>query len=102
MALRQRQRISASIWKATGSRKPEIVRALFACAGITPPTREMWLQLREDVMRYGLYNQNLQAVPPTAPFPISITPRRAFTRSCVEIEIRKEGKTGASTTPHRL
>ena len=25
----------------------------------------MWAQLRDDVMRYGIYNQNLQAVPPT-------------------------------------
>ncbi|SUG54266.1 ribonucleoside-diphosphate reductase 2 subunit alpha [Salmonella enterica subsp. diarizonae] len=41
------------------------VRALFARSGITLPTREMWIKLRDDVMRYGIYNQNLQAVPPT-------------------------------------
>lgn len=41
------------------------VGELFARSGITLPTREMWAQLRDDVMRYGIYNQNLQAVPPT-------------------------------------
>lgn len=35
------------------------VKALFAHAGITLPTREMWQQLRDDIMCYGLYNQNL-------------------------------------------
>ncbi len=49
-------------------------------------------QLRDDVMRHGIYNQNLQkAVPPTGSISISITPRRAFTRLCRKFEIRKEG-----------
>ncbi|MDR8241303.1 ribonucleotide-diphosphate reductase subunit alpha, partial [Acinetobacter baumannii] len=45
--------------------KTERVRALFARAGISLPDRESWRQLRDDVMRYGIYNRYLQAVPPT-------------------------------------
>ena len=78
--------------------KTEKVRALFARAGITLPTREMWQQLREEVMRYGIYNQNLQAVPPTGSISISITPRRASTPSCRRLKSVRKAKPGASTT----
>ncbi|AJB72017.1 class 1b ribonucleoside-diphosphate reductase subunit alpha [Enterobacter hormaechei] len=74
--------------------KTEIVRALFARAGITLPTREMWLQLREDVMRYGLYNQNLQAVPPTGSISYINHATSSIHPIVSKIEIRKEGKTG--------
>lgn len=86
--------ISASIWKATGSRKPKKVRALFARAGITLPTREMWQQLREEVMRYGIYNQNLQAVPPTGSISYINHATSSIHPIVSKIEIRKEGKTG--------
>lgn len=74
--------------------KTEKVRALFAQAGITLPTREMWQQLREDVMQYGIYNQNLQAVPPTGSISYINHATSSIHPIVSKIEIRKEGKTG--------
>ncbi|MCK7347998.1 class 1b ribonucleoside-diphosphate reductase subunit alpha [Enterobacter kobei] len=70
------------------------VRDLFARAGITLPTREMWLQLRDDVMRHGIYNQNLQAVPPTGSISYINHATSSIHPIVSKIEIRKEGKTG--------
>ncbi|MES3572515.1 class 1b ribonucleoside-diphosphate reductase subunit alpha [Enterobacter hormaechei] len=74
--------------------KTEKVRALFDRAGITLPTREMWQQLREDVMHYGIYNQNLQAVPPTGSISYINHATSSIHPIVSKIEIRKEGKTG--------
>lgn len=74
--------------------KTEKVRALFAQAGITLPTREMWQQLREDVMQHGIYNQNLQAVPPTGSISYINHATSSIHPIVSKIEIRKEGKTG--------
>ena len=70
------------------------VAQLFAQAGITIPTREMWRQLRDDVMRYGLYNQNLQAIPPTGSISYINHATSSIHPIVSRIEIRKEGKTG--------
>lgn len=70
------------------------VRELFARAGIVLPTREMWRQLRDDVMRYGIYNQNLQAVPPTGSISYINHATSSIHPIVSKIEIRKEGKTG--------
>ena len=72
----------------------EKVRELFARARITLPTREMWQQLRDDVMRYGIYNQNLQAVPPTGSISYINHATSSIHPIVSKIEIRKEGKTG--------
>ncbi|MDU0847341.1 MAG: class 1b ribonucleoside-diphosphate reductase subunit alpha [Enterobacter asburiae] len=74
--------------------KTEKVRELFARAGITLPTREMWQQLRDDVIRYGIYNQNLQAVPPTGSISYINHATSSIHPIVSKIEIRKEGKTG--------
>jgi len=74
--------------------KTEKVRALFARAGITLPTRAMWQQLRADVMRHGIYNQNLQAVPPTGSISYINHATSSIHPIVSRIEIRKEGKTG--------
>lgn len=74
--------------------KTEKVRTLFARAGVTLPTREMWQQLRDDVMRYGIYNQNLQAVPPTGSISYINHATSSIHPIVSKIEIRKEGKTG--------
>ncbi|WP_318389116.1 class 1b ribonucleoside-diphosphate reductase subunit alpha [Enterobacter sp.] len=74
--------------------KTEKVRALFARAGITLPTREMWQQLRDDVMRHGIYNQNLQAVPPTGSISYINHATSSIHPIVSKVEIRKEGKTG--------
>ncbi|MFB4974156.1 class 1b ribonucleoside-diphosphate reductase subunit alpha [Enterobacter mori] len=74
--------------------KTEKVRELFARAGIVLPTREMWHQLRDEVMRYGIYNQNLQAVPPTGSISYINHATSSIHPIVSKIEIRKEGKTG--------
>ncbi|MCK6875194.1 class 1b ribonucleoside-diphosphate reductase subunit alpha [Enterobacter roggenkampii] len=70
------------------------VRELFARAGIVLPTREMWQRLRDDVIRYGIYNQNLQAVPPTGSISYINHATSSIHPIVSKIEIRKEGKTG--------
>ncbi|WP_410013759.1 class 1b ribonucleoside-diphosphate reductase subunit alpha [Sodalis sp. RH24] len=74
--------------------KTERVRALFARAGIALPTREDWLALRASVMAHGLYNQNLQAVPPTGSISYINHSTSSIHPIVSRIEIRKEGKTG--------
>ncbi|MEB6380151.1 class 1b ribonucleoside-diphosphate reductase subunit alpha [Leclercia adecarboxylata] len=74
--------------------KTEKVRTLFARAGVTLPTRAMWQQLRDDVMHYGIYNQNLQAVPPTGSISYINHATSSIHPIVSKIEIRKEGKTG--------
>lgn len=74
--------------------KTEKVRALFARSGITLPTHEMWLHLRDEVMRYGIYNQNLQAVPPTGSISYINHATSSIHPIVSKVEIRKEGKTG--------
>jgi ribonucleoside-diphosphate reductase alpha chain len=72
----------------------ERVRQLFAEAGIVPPGREEWLALRDSVMTHGLYNQNLQAVPPTGSISYINHSTSSIHPIVSQIEIRKEGKTG--------
>ncbi|PLN87323.1 ribonucleotide-diphosphate reductase subunit alpha, partial [Klebsiella quasipneumoniae] len=74
--------------------KTERVRALFARAGISLPDRESWRQLRDDVMRYGIYNRYLQAVPPTGSISYINHATSSIHPIVSKIEIRKEGKTG--------
>ncbi|EOI3569415.1 class 1b ribonucleoside-diphosphate reductase subunit alpha [Cronobacter dublinensis] len=70
------------------------VAELFARAGITLPTPEMWRSLRDDVMRHGLYNRNLQAVPPTGSISYINHATSSIHPIVSKIEIRKEGKIG--------
>jgi ribonucleoside-diphosphate reductase alpha chain len=65
------------------------VRALFARAGIVLPDRDMWRQLRDDVMR-GIYNRNLQAVPPTGSISYINHATSSIHPIVSKIEIRKE------------
>lgn len=72
----------------------ETVAALFARFGIALPTREDWAALREAVMRDGLYNRNLQAVPPTGSISYINNSTSSIHPIVSKIEIRKEGKIG--------
>ncbi|HEJ8091235.1 TPA: class 1b ribonucleoside-diphosphate reductase subunit alpha [Serratia liquefaciens] len=72
----------------------ERVRALFANANIAIPGREEWLALRQSVMMHGLYNQNLQAVPPTGSISYINNSTSSIHPIVSRIEIRKEGKIG--------
>lgn len=70
----------------------ERVRELFA--GVHIPTREDWLELKADVAEYGMYNQNLQAVPPTGSISYINNSTSSIHPIVSKIEIRKEGKIG--------
>ncbi|KAA8995536.1 class 1b ribonucleoside-diphosphate reductase subunit alpha [Affinibrenneria salicis] len=74
--------------------KTERVRELFAQAGITLPGPQEWAALRESVMTHGLYNQNLQAVPPTGSISYINHSTSSIHPIVARIEIRKEGKIG--------
>ncbi|RRZ90835.1 class 1b ribonucleoside-diphosphate reductase subunit alpha [Erwinia sp. 198] len=74
-------------------RTPEAA-ALFAKAGITLPSQEDWRQLRDMVTHYGIYNQNLQAIPPTGSISYINHATSSIHPIVSRIEIRKEGKTG--------
>ncbi|WP_149958016.1 class 1b ribonucleoside-diphosphate reductase subunit alpha [Zafaria cholistanensis] len=70
----------------------ERVRELFA--GTHIPTREDWLALKASVMEHGIYNQNLQAVPPTGSISYINNSTSSIHPVAAKIEIRKEGKIG--------
>ncbi len=72
----------------------ERVRQLFERSGIAIPTQEDWLRLRQDVMEHGLYNRNLQAVPPTGSISYINHSTSSIHPIVSRIEIRKEGKIG--------
>ncbi|EOI3539947.1 class 1b ribonucleoside-diphosphate reductase subunit alpha [Cronobacter sakazakii] len=80
----------SQIWTPRTARVAE----LFARAGITLPTPEMWRALHDDVMRHGLYNRNLQAVPPTGSISYINHATSSIHPIVSKIEIRKEGKIG--------
>lgn len=70
------------------------VAALFASAGIAVPTQSEWQALKDAVMQHGLYNQNLQAIPPTGSISYINHATSSIHPIVSRIEIRKEGKTG--------
>lgn len=72
----------------------ERVRELFETAGIQIPTQEDWQELKTLVMTKGLYNQNLQAVPPTGSISYINHSTSSIHPIVSKIEIRKEGKIG--------
>ncbi len=70
------------------------VAALFADAGIHIPTQDDWRALAASVAEHGLYNQNLQAVPPTGSISYINHSTSSIHPIASKIEIRKEGKIG--------
>ncbi|WP_024356180.1 class 1b ribonucleoside-diphosphate reductase subunit alpha [Leucobacter chironomi] len=72
----------------------ERVRALFADAGVTIPTQDDWRELKASVQQHGIYNQNLQAVPPTGSISYINNSTSSIHPIASKIEIRKEGKLG--------
>lgn len=74
--------------------KTDRVREIFAEAGVHIPTQEDWLELKASVMEHGIYNQNLQAVPPTGSISYINHSTSSIHPVASKIEIRKEGKIG--------
>ncbi|MCI2393969.1 class 1b ribonucleoside-diphosphate reductase subunit alpha [Aliiroseovarius sediminis] len=70
----------------------DAVKALFKDMRL--PTRDDWSKLRHSVMKHGLYNRNLQAVPPTGSISYINNSTSSIHPIVSKIEIRKEGKIG--------
>ncbi|WP_336652557.1 MULTISPECIES: class 1b ribonucleoside-diphosphate reductase subunit alpha [unclassified Leucobacter] len=79
-----------NVWEPATER----VRALFADAGVTIPTQDDWRELKASVQQHGIYNQNLQAVPPTGSISYINNSTSSIHPIASKIEIRKEGKLG--------
>ncbi|CAM3112126.1 ribonucleoside-diphosphate reductase class Ib alpha subunit [Paracoccus aminovorans] len=70
---------------------PDVTRVF---ENVTLPTREDWATLKASVMQHGLYNRNLQAVPPTGSISYINNSTSSIHPIVAKIEIRKEGKIG--------
>ena len=70
------------------------VTEMFANAGIEIPTQADWRELKASVMEHGIYNQNLQAVPPTGSISYINNSTSSIHPIASKVEIRKEGKLG--------
>ena len=74
--------------------KTKKVSKLFDKAKIEVPTKKDWESLKKFVMKHGIYNQNLQAVPPTGSISYINNSTSSIHPIASQVEIRKEGKMG--------
>ena len=72
----------------------ERVKEIFAASSVHVPTREDWAELAEKIKKGGLYNRNLQAVPPTGSISYINNSTSSIHPIVAKVEIRKEGKIG--------
>jgi len=70
------------------------VAKLFTDSKINIPTQQDWESLAKSVKKHGIYNQNLQAVPPTGSISYINNSTSSIHPIASQIEIRKEGKLG--------
>lgn len=70
------------------------VAALIEHYELTIPSQQDWLSLQQQVVEHGLYNQYLQAVPPTGSISYINDATASIHPITSKIEIRKEGKIG--------
>ena len=70
------------------------VAQLFKDAKIKLPKKRDWEELKASVMEHGIYNQNLQAVPPTGSISYINNSTSSIHPIAAQVEIRKEGKMG--------
>ncbi|TBW21069.1 class 1b ribonucleoside-diphosphate reductase subunit alpha [Arcanobacterium bovis] len=73
---------------------PQTERVAELFKNVHIPTQEDWRELKADVQKYGMYNQNLQAVPPTGSISYINNSTSSIHPIVSRIEIRKEGKIG--------
>jgi ribonucleoside-diphosphate reductase alpha chain len=78
------------VWEPATARVAE----LFATSGVAIPTQADWAGLKASVIEHGIYNQNLQAVPPTGSISYINNSTSSIHPIASKIEIRKEGKLG--------
>lgn len=77
-------------WKPATAR----VQELFETAKVHVPTQDDWRELKALIQEHGIYNQNLQAVPPTGSISYINNSTSSIHPIASKIEIRKEGKLG--------
>ena len=70
------------------------VREVFEKFHVSLPTKQDWAELRDEILKDGIYNQNLQAVPPTGSISYINHSTSSIHPIVSKIEIRKEGKVG--------
>jgi len=63
------------------------------------PTKEDWEKLSASVQKHGIYNQNLQAIPPTGSISYINNSTSSIHPIAAKIEARKEGKLGTIYAP---
>ncbi len=73
---------------------PQTERAKELFAGHHIPTQDDWRELKASIQEHGIYNQNLQAVPPTGSISYINNSTSSIHPIAAKIEIRKEGKLG--------
>ncbi|WP_421735247.1 class 1b ribonucleoside-diphosphate reductase subunit alpha [Cellulomonas sp.] len=84
------EKYTSKEWKPKTAR----IEELFAEAGVHIPTQQDWAELAALVKEHGIYNQNLQAVPPTGSISYINHSTSSIHPIASKIEIRKEGKIG--------
>ncbi|OLQ91001.1 ribonucleotide-diphosphate reductase subunit alpha [Vibrio panuliri] len=70
------------------------VASLLDKFGLTVPNQDDWATLKQQVMLDGLYNRNLQAIPPTGSISYINDATASIHPVTSKVEIRKEGKIG--------
>jgi ribonucleoside-diphosphate reductase alpha chain len=70
------------------------VAQLFKDSKVKLPKKKDWEELKASVMEHGIYNQNLQAVPPTGSISYVNNSTSSIHPIAAQVEIRKEGKMG--------
>lgn len=70
------------------------VADLFANSNVYLPTPEDWVKLKEEIAEFGIYHQNLQAVPPTGSISYINHSTSSIHPIASRIEARKEGRLG--------
>lgn len=73
---------------------PQFDKVKAAFKNVHIPTQQDWEELRKEVMEFGIYNQNLQAVAPTGSISYINNSTASILPATAMIEIRKEGKMG--------
>jgi ribonucleoside-diphosphate reductase alpha chain len=84
------EKYTDQVWAPT----TEKVKELFGKSNIQIPSQDDWKALKESVMKHGIYNQNLQAVPPTGSISYINNSTSSIHPIASRIEVRKEGKLG--------
>ncbi|MFD5868094.1 class 1b ribonucleoside-diphosphate reductase subunit alpha [Corynebacterium sp. NPDC060344] len=72
----------------------ERVKELFDASKVSIPTQDDWRELKASIQEHGLFNRNLQAVPPTGSISYINNSTSSIHPIASKIEIRKEGKIG--------